>query len=279
MQCLIYQIVVIFTTTFIDLGMVRHMVKNALKELGLTDAESEVYLCLLRSGPQRASEIAKKAGMYRPYVYDNLNKLMSKGLASNIIIDGKKQFKAANPDTLRDYMESKLDEVNSILPELHRQMLQPGKGTFVEVYKGKNAVRKAHLDILRVLKANHSLEHLGMGIDEELWMQNEPVFSRWFIKQLEKNNIRERMISYENESVFSGGKTSSYRFIPDQYFNPTIIYIDGDLVTMVFWSEPRVVIKIRSDALADSYRKQFELTWKHAKRKMWRQTPVNKPPV
>ncbi|MFH1750410.1 MAG: helix-turn-helix domain-containing protein, partial [Candidatus Micrarchaeota archaeon] len=238
--------------------------------MGLSDAEIDVYFCLLRNGPLRASEISKKIGMYRPYVYDNLNKLMARGLTSNIVIDGKKQFKAANPDTLRDYLESKVDEVNSIIPELHKMMLQPQKGLLVEVYKGKNAVRKAHLDILSLLRANRDIEHLGMGIDEELWLKNEPTFSRWFIRQLEKHGIKERMITSENERVFSGGKTSHYRFIPEQFFNPTMIYIDGRLVTMVFWSEPRVVIKIKSEELSDSYRKQFELTWKFGKKKKWK---------
>ncbi|MEK6954230.1 MAG: helix-turn-helix domain-containing protein [Candidatus Micrarchaeota archaeon] len=252
------------------------MVKETLKKLGLSDAEADVYLCLLRNGPLRASEIAKKAGMYRPYVYDNLNKLMARGLASNIIIDGKKQFKAANPDTLRDYLKGKMDEVESALPELHKQMAQASQGAFVEVYKGKNAVRKAHLDILRILKENPNIEHLGLGIDEELWIKNEPSFSRWFIKQLEKNKIRERMITYENEKVFSGGKTSQYRFIPEQFFNPTMIYIDWDLVTIILWADPNVAIKIRSTELSDSYRKQFELTWKHGKRKKWKQTPIEK---
>ncbi|MFH0972327.1 MAG: helix-turn-helix domain-containing protein [Candidatus Micrarchaeota archaeon] len=252
------------------------MVKTELKEAGLSDAEISVYMCLLQNGPLKVSDISKKIGMYRPYVYDNLYKLIEKGMCGNINMDGKKVFRAANPQTIRDFLADKMRRIDNAIPELENMMLKTPQDTSVWVYKGRNAARKAFADILKILKEDRSIEHLGMGVMEELFLLNEPTFSRWFIKQLEKYKIKERMISYESESVFAGGKTTEYRFIPDEYFNPTNTMIDGDLVTIIFWKNPKYVIKIKSADLADSYRKQFELMWKHGKKKHWKSTPHSK---
>jgi predicted transcriptional regulator len=248
------------------------MMEENLVDAGFTKSEAQVYVCLLENGPLRAFDISKKIGMYRPYVYDNLSKLMSKGFCSNIVIEGKKHFKAAAPFTLREFLTHKMDKLDELIPKLEHLMLKTHDETQVEVYKGKYATKKAFIDILRILKQNPGMEHLGMGIEEELFIKFEPNFSRYFIRKLEKAKIKERMISYESEKYFAGGKTTEYRFIPDKYFNSTNILIDGDLVTILFWTEPRVVIKIRNRQMADSYKKQFEMMWKYGKQKNWRQT-------
>ncbi|MFH1257905.1 MAG: helix-turn-helix domain-containing protein, partial [Candidatus Micrarchaeota archaeon] len=206
------------------------MAKQILQEAGLSGAEINVYRCLLQNGPLKVSEISKRVGMYRPYVYDNLYKLIGKGLCSNIIIDGKKVFKAASPETLHDYMEEKMRAIDEIIPELEKEMLKGHDETQVWVYRGKNAIRKALMDILKELKAHPGLNHLGIGIDELVFMKSEPLFSRWFIRQLEKNKIKERLISYETEKIFIGGTNADYRLIPDEYFNPAQTLIDGNLV-------------------------------------------------
>lgn len=248
------------------------MIEANLIEAGFTKAESQIYLCLLENGPLHASEISQKIGMYRPYVYDNLNKLIEKGFCSSINLEGKKCFKAAAPFTIKEYLTHKMNKIDELVPLLEKKMYKNQDETQVEVYKGKNSTKKAFIDILQILKANPGMEHLGMGIEEELFLKFEPNFSRYFIRHLEKLKIKERMISYESEKYFAGGKTTEYRFIPDKYFNSTNILIDGDLVTILFWTEPRVVIKIRSRQMADSYKKQFEMMWKYGKTKKWKQT-------
>jgi sugar-specific transcriptional regulator TrmB len=253
------------------------MVKELMMEAGFTKSEADVYLCLLENGPLKASEIANKTGLYRPYVYDNLDNLMQKGLCSSIMMEGKKHFKAARPFTIREYFSEKMQRIDELIPLLDHMVQKTGSEVLVEVYKGRNAIRKAFLDILKVLKEDNKIVHLGMGIEEEAFLGAEPVFGRWFIRQLEKNNIQERMISYEGERVFAGGKTTQYRFIPDKYFNPTQTLIDGDLVTiLLFESDPKIAIKIKNPKLADAYRKTFELMWNYGRRRKWRQTPNGK---
>src|SRR3989344_2186422 len=188
-----------FLRQLIENFLVGCVIKDLMMQAGFTKAEADVYICLLENGPLKASVIANKTGLYRPYVYDNL-----------------------------DNLTEKIQRIDELIPQLENMMMKSNSDVVVEVYKGKNAIRKAFLDILKILKENPKIVHLGMGIEEEAFLGAEPVFSRWFIKQLEKNHIRERMISYESEKICAGGKPTEPRFIPDKSFTPTQILIDGE---------------------------------------------------
>ena len=67
--------------------------KEILKDLGLLENELAIYLALLKIGSSTAATIADKTGLYRPYVYDNLNRLMEKGIVSVVLKDNKKHFR------------------------------------------------------------------------------------------------------------------------------------------------------------------------------------------
>lgn len=92
--------------------------KEILKQIGLSDNESEVYLIVLKLNEALASNIAKQSKISRPHIYDNLNKLVEKGLITYVIKSNKKYFKAVNPDNLMDYLKEKEEDLKEILPEL-----------------------------------------------------------------------------------------------------------------------------------------------------------------
>ena len=86
-----------------------------MKEIGLTKAEIDVYLILLKSEQMIASEITKQVQMQRPNVYDALERLIEKGLVNYVIKKNLKFFKATPPEKLRDYMDGLWLKLNRIL--------------------------------------------------------------------------------------------------------------------------------------------------------------------
>ena len=56
--------------------------------LGLARNEIAVYLLLLKSGSSKGAVIAKNMDISRPHIYDALNSLVKKGLASYSIKNG-----------------------------------------------------------------------------------------------------------------------------------------------------------------------------------------------
>ncbi|MBW2999828.1 hypothetical protein KY339_04085, partial [Candidatus Woesearchaeota archaeon] len=101
------------------------MQKEILEEIGLTKSEINVYLALLELGSSTTGKIVDKSNASSSKIYEILDKLIQKGLASFIIKGGVKYFEAAPPERIMDYMEDKTAKLNQqkqnlkkILPEL-----------------------------------------------------------------------------------------------------------------------------------------------------------------
>jgi len=58
---------------------------QTLSRLGLTGTEARVYIALVKSGPSKASEIAKVSGVARPDVYRTISRLQNLGLVKRTV--------------------------------------------------------------------------------------------------------------------------------------------------------------------------------------------------
>ena len=104
-----------------------------IRDLGLSENETRVYLALLELGQATVTQISKKAGLNRTTGYDVLERLGWNGLVNRARAGKKKMiYMAEPPSRLKQYLEDKaklyerrVDEVKNILPEL--QSLQKTK--------------------------------------------------------------------------------------------------------------------------------------------------------
>src|SRR3989344_9003437 len=83
-----------------------------LERLGLNKNEAKVYYALLIKGEATAQELVKYLGVYRNIVYDNLEKLIEKGLVSFVKEGTKRKFIAEKPSAIIEFLESKKQELN-----------------------------------------------------------------------------------------------------------------------------------------------------------------------
>jgi sugar-specific transcriptional regulator TrmB len=242
------------------------MNKDILKEIGLSEYETDIYLSLLENGEISAYVLADKTGMYRQATYDALNRLMEKGFVS-AIKEGKSQsFKAVNPEIILEYLNEKTESFRSILPELNEMQKKSKSSIIVETYKGRDVLRVYFKDIINVL--NKGGELLCTAVDEGLAHFGSRYW-KTIVEQYERDmfklGIKEKvMIKRGGAKLFMKG-TTTYRIIPDKYFNPNPTCIYGNTVSIFIWGNPCNLIIIRSKEVADSYRKQFELMWKLTK--------------
>ncbi|MFH1455442.1 MAG: helix-turn-helix domain-containing protein, partial [archaeon] len=70
------------------------MNEKLLEEIGLTKGEVKVYLTLLKLGSTTTGKIIDEAQISSGKIYEILDKLIKKGLASYIIKDKTKYFSA-----------------------------------------------------------------------------------------------------------------------------------------------------------------------------------------
>ena len=85
------------------------MYEDLLRETGLSHNEARIYEALLHLGEASVQQISNRSKVHRRNVYDSLQKLMERGLASEVFIKGEKHFKAINPRRLLEYTDMLFD--------------------------------------------------------------------------------------------------------------------------------------------------------------------------
>jgi len=234
-----------------------------LEEAGLTNAEAKIYLMLLKSGNSLAGRISRDTGIHRRSVYDAIERLIEKGLVSYIKTNNRKYFQAEDPKRFLDILKEKEDNIKGVLPELEglRSFGKEAKET--TFYRGKLALRSIFDDQIREGK-----EILVLGGSENV---NE-IMGYYFIhydKERKKKNIKVKIIF--KEGVKGNGYVNKIpladiRFIPDKNSSPLAINIYGDKTAIILWTHEPIGILIKEKAIAEGYRKYFDIMWNSAKK-------------
>ena len=241
------------------------MNKEILKDLGLTKNEIEVYLTLLRKGSISVNEIAEKSGLHRQAVYDALDRLLEKGFVNFVIKTNKKYFQGINPEKILEHIKEKENKFKTILPDLINLTKLPREDTFVEVFKGKDVLRSVFRDVIKELQKKKG-EIVISGVEERKYMDEDKIALQQQMKILRELKCTERILIKEGDRTFVEGSQTEYRWIPEQYFNPTPIYSYKNKLTIIIWGNPNYAIIIKNKNLADAYRKQFNMLWKISKK-------------
>lgn len=234
--------------------------KTVLKELGLSDGEAAVYLALLKLGETTASKLTKETGKHRTTIYDFLEHLLQKGLASYVIKAGVNYYKIADPDSLAELLKEKENHLKQIMPKLKQLSRLSKEEISVEIYQGKEGFKSIIHDRIKVGK-----DLYGFGIDEEKFEKKFPILMTQCFKKEQEKNLQEFLLTKEKARFMYKEKNLHYRFIPKEFFNPTATAIYGDRVLIIIW-EPLTAILIKNKGLAESYRRYHKLLWKTAEK-------------
>ncbi|MFC1771408.1 helix-turn-helix transcriptional regulator [Candidatus Margulisiibacteriota bacterium] len=146
---------------------------------------------------------------------------------------------------------------------IHIEDLTEVKG-MINTLKGPDSLSKLFDDVYNTLKDTGG-EVFISGIDEKKFLDTDNKAITSHIKRLTESGITERLLTREGDSCFFSGSQFQYRWVPENLFNPTPIYVYGDKITMIVWGPPQEIIIIKNPSLADAYRKQFIFIWERAK--------------
>lgn len=229
--------------------------KEALKEIGLTEGETAVYLALLKLGSSNVHQLKKETKIHRTTIYDFLEGLANKGLISDLIEKGMHYYTAAPPQKLFGILETKKDHLGLVMKTLEDLSKFEKQEIKVEVFRGKEGFRTVTNEI-----SKRKSELLGFGIDEKKFEEVLGIEMLQIFRKEKEAGITERIITWEGAKFIYGEPHIQYRFIPRQYFSPTPITIFSDIVSIQIW-EPFTIIMIKNKELAESYKKHFELLW------------------
>ncbi len=234
------------------------METEILKRIGLTEKEIQIYLVLLKLGGITASKISKETSIDRATCYRYLDLLIKKGLVSYVVENNIKYFKAARPEKILEDLQERTLDYKKLMPELVKITNLPRKETKVEVYEGIQGLKTILKQIIRFRE-----DHLVLG-DEGNFAEIMPIFFKQFLRECEKNKIKEKVLC--SKRVVEELKKYDYKYsetkaLPSEYVAPTTTVICKQSIILFDWNEPYHAVVISNEDMAKAYEKYFDILW------------------
>jgi len=228
-----------------------------LKQAGLTENESKVYLSLIETGPNLAGKISRKTGLHRRSVYDVTEMLIKKGLIGYILKNNRRYFEASSPNRIIEILQEKQDLLTPIVTNLLEKYNSKKEKQETNFYKGKEGLKTIFEDQL-----NYK-EILILGASPEAYDILKFYF-KWYDKKRTKKKIKVRIIAFDKK--ITNIPLADIRYLPQKYQSPVAVNIYGHKTAIILWAKQPIVIAIREKEIADAYKNYFELMWRMAKK-------------
>lgn len=242
---------------------------ETLEQIGLTRNEGRVYETLLRKGQADSAQLSRESGVHRINVYDVLNSLMAKGLASYVLEGRKRLFKPEDPQKLAEILSAKSARLATILPELVKEFNAKKEPLDISILRGVEGKRTQFEEIGRYAQNTFNYTFIPHG----LMTLHQPPYNtvlKKFYTKIAKQGVDSRLLVLDSPDArkraefFSGIPKIQIRFSKDIIFTAVSWNVCNDLLYLTFFIEPYLVIRIRSKEIAQAFYTNFNLMWKNA---------------
>ena len=245
------------------------MEETILQNIGLTEAESKVYLALLKLGKSTIGNIVKESRVSNSKIYDILDRLNKKGLVGNVIINNRKKFEAKDPSRLKELIVKKkkeINEVEQILPQLEEMSKYAEPLQEAEILQGANGIKTFNESLLKQLEKGDTFYILGAP--KESGELLGAYFKEWHERRVKKGVYCKAIYTKDAEHIAKKRSkaplTETRIFSKDIKTMANIILCNGYVATALFGNRPLVII-IKNKQIYESYMQFFSLLWKTSK--------------
>lgn len=240
-------------------------------KLGFNKNEAIVYAALLKLQTATAKDLIQETKFHKNIVYDNLEKLIEKGLISLIMDEGIKTFKAQPADmiiTLLEDQEKQIQEnkeyAKALVKDIKKLETKSAKKSETSTFKGKKGVQLILKDQL-----DSGEDYVSFGAPaQSVEIMGEYYWQNFRLRQNE-HKIKGKLLF--NESLRSEKEKipedlNEVRFIKSgiEPMTQTVVY--GNKTAIIIWSENPVAMLINDIDVAKSYKEFFNELWKNAKK-------------
>ncbi len=236
-----------------------------LRQIGLNEKESKVYVELLQSGDCIVSEIAARTRINRSLLYTVLSELANKGIVTYIIRNNVRYYRAAEPAKILSMLQENENAFRTILPALAALHKPRTKKPVVEVLEGKEGIKTIFNDVIRQKKEWYAFDVPGKGPE----IMGPAVHA--FEKDRQMRKITLKVICVKTEQGLKRGKEFSQmkftkvRYTPRPYESPASNWLYGDRIVIIFWyKEFPFAVRIIDKNIAESYKNHFKLLWEYS---------------
>lgn len=235
-----------------------------LNRVGLTENEKKVYLSLLSIRTGTVGKLTKITNIHRKNIYDALERLIEKGLATYVIENKIKYFQAKSPENLTRYLDekkSKIDEekkeLAKIMSKLTNKFNQSYPEIESEIYRGTEGIKT----ILKECLNYKEVLMIGATGDVESRL---PYFWPQYNKKREKLKCKWKLllVNEAKNKKITKSQYYEYKVLPKILSGLNVIYIYGEYTANILWLEKPVAFVTKHKNLAENYRKYFKFLWK-----------------
>ncbi len=242
------------------------MHEEALMNLGLSLNEARIYQSLIDLNEASVNTLSVKTKINRSNVYDAMERLCDKGLATQLFIRGQKYYKAIHPRRLLELLKEKEEEIQQLLPELAKKFESHKQEEEAYFYRGVEAYKNYMFDILKEKKPYYCIGGKGMWFDPRL-----KFFRMKFDRERVKSNISFNHIFDEEmkkkiKDPLKFNK-NNYKFLPKKYSSNLAIEFFGDYTVIYsgeefgkLKEEPTVFV-IKSKDISEGFKKIYQFMW------------------
>ena len=236
------------------------MIQETLQELGLNKRESICYIALLELGSSKIGAIVKKTGIPSSKIYEILDKLIKRGLASYVKIGKIKHYQSSDPKTLLNYIDEKKKNIEEILPKLLLKQKLSTKQS-VEMFEGQKALFSLFINLIKDAKANE--QYFIFSINEENKNDAANLFFKNLAVRRKEKKLDVKLL--KNMKHYKKERHTKLKLKYTEFNLPQGITIFRNMVVILSWVESPIAIKIESETISNQLREFFLDQWKIAK--------------
>ncbi len=240
-----------------------------LLELNLNQKQAQVYETILLDKRITISEICRKLGTNRIFVYRTLDQLAKLGLLESVERN-KEGFLITNPNIVLSLLQQKqyqsnkaVSDFQEFLPEILTNWYGYNEPVF-KTYTGKDKFLLLFNSILETTTPNSTIHSFGEGndfieiIDINYWS------NIWLPKRIKKN-ISSLILATHNNSYFNINNIKEeylrdWRFLPVEFNKMGSFWIINDVI--ILWDTVNTrAFEIRNKTMAEFLKGVFIMVW------------------
>lgn len=236
---------------------------KVLEGIGLSKNEISVFLKMLQLGESKAGAVIAKVGLQSSATYNAINGLIDKGLVSYIKKGEIKYYKAASPEAISDYLDTKKQEYLSVLPELKQFM--PGEIESVEFYKSTRGIKTLLSEIIKDAKKGDIYRFFSIEDPAEYKLATDKVYDLQKPIRKERKIITKGLFAEKTRNL-AGVSSINYKKYLDFPLPPNTQILNNKVAIITWKGEEPTGILIRSKSIYETYVRFFEHLWNVAKK-------------
>ena len=251
------------------------MIESFLRNLGLSDNEIRVYLYLVTHGESIASIVSKRLGMKRTNVYQILESLEKKQVATSFEKNKVMHFDAVDPEDIVALCEQRLNHMKRLRDKadvLHKEftrLREQGNMPTLEIrgkikyYEGIDAVT----DLIEETLEEKSKEQLCFGLNT---FHTDLAGDDWgnYTQRRVKKGMKVKSIQPDTDEAVEyksrdKDELRETRLVPEKDFpGKSEINIIGDMIAMfTVTGQVPMGMKMYNKELAQALKSLFKLAW------------------